>query len=87
MPNGGVPLHMVLYPKDGSQTANHCEAGRVKVYAKADWQARHREATPLLQLTEDEARALAWFLRYWLGEQTLIPGYQMKALVQAEFDF
>lgn len=87
MPNGGVPLHMVLHPRDGTETVVYCEGGRIRLYKRSDWDAGGRDATPSLELTEDEGRAIAWFLRYWLGERTLRPGYQMRPMVEAEFDF
>ena len=88
MPNGGVPRHMVMYPGDGTETAVYCEGGLVRIYGKGDWRAQHRNAEPWLTISEDEARALAWFLRYWLGEHSLKPAYDMpRGAVNAEFDF
>lgn len=38
-------------------------------------------------LTDDEGAAVGWFLKYWLGEHKLRPGYNMRDRVKAQFDF
>ena len=87
MPNGGVPIHMVLYPQDGSGFVCYCHGGDLRVYARNAWDESKALAEPVLRLTEAEGAALAWFLRYWLGEHRLRPGYEMRREVNAEFDF
>lgn len=88
MPNGGVPMHMVLYPTDGAHTVVYCHAGIVQIYDRAEWDANKSKGVPRLTLTEPESAALAWFLRYWLGEARLQPGYNMRrGEINAEFDF
>ena len=86
MPNGGVPKHMVLYPKDGTAVL-YCNGGELRVIDRSAWQAQRSAATPLCTLSVADGAALAWFLRYWIGESRLQPGYNMRGEVQAEFDF
>lgn len=86
MPNGGVPKHMVLFPKDGDVVI-YCQAGRMSVVSRNAWIAQKAQAESLCILNEQEGAAVAWFLRYWLGEEQLRPGYHMHDKIQAEFDF
>ncbi len=39
MPNGGVPMHMVLYPRAGTDFVIycHCHGGETSVYSDAVW--------------------------------------------------
>ena len=87
MPNGGVPRHMILRPHDGADFIVHCDGGAVAVYQLVEWEARRAAGTPLFRLSASEGASLAWFLRYWLGEQQLRPGYNMRGAVDAEFDW
>jgi hypothetical protein len=87
MPNGGVPMHMVLHPKDGSDLVLYCQGGELRLYERTTWEKEKVQGTPLCVLTKDEGAALAWFLKYWLGEHTLQPGYDMHDRIDAEFDF
>jgi hypothetical protein len=88
MPNGGVPMHMILYPREGSDTVLYCEGGVLRIFDRAEWDLRKASGAPRATLSEADGAALAWFLRYWLGESRLRPGYQMaKDAVRAEFDF
>ena len=87
MPNGGVPRHMILRPRAGPDYVLHCDGGTMAVYARTDWDAQRASATPLFRLSSAEGASLAWFLRYWIGEQRLRPGYSMRHEVDAEFDF
>ena len=87
MPNGGVPRHMILRPREGSDFVLHCEGGAMALYSRAEWDAHRAAAMPLFRLSPAEGASLAWFLRYWLGEPSLRPGYQMRSEVDAEFDF
>jgi hypothetical protein len=87
MPNGGVPIHMVLYPKDGSPFVLYCKGGQLTLYNRDVWEREKTAGATLCTLTLDEAAAVAWFLKYWLGESSLRPGYEMRTSVNAEFDF
>jgi len=68
MPNGGVPMHMVLYPSDGSPYVLYLERGVLRVYERATWETEKSSGRPILVLTEAEDAALAWSVRYWLGD-------------------
>ena len=86
MPNGGVPIHMILHPAAGTLVL-YCEGGVLRIYDRETWARERRKATPLATLSREDGAALGWFLRYWLGEDALRPGYQMRGQVHAEFDF
>jgi hypothetical protein len=86
MPNGGVPMHMILYPKSGEYVL-YCRGGELRIIARDAWQREKWAAAPLVTLSSAEGAALAWHLRYWLGEDALHPGYDMRNEVQAEYDF
>lgn len=85
MPNGGVPINMVLFPKDG-HIAIFCHAGEMKIYSRPDWEVKGVDATPLASFSESEAAAIAWFLQYWLGSGNLKPGWSMTG-IDAQFDY
>ena len=87
MPNGGVPMHMILYPKDGSPYVIYCKGGEMLLYDRNVWDQEKASGTPLCTFTEVEGAAIAWFLKYWLGEHALRPGYDMHGTVNTEFDF
>lgn len=84
MPNGGVPLHMILHPQDGSPYVLYLKGGVTRLYDRAAWEQHGADAPPLLELSAKEAAAIAWFIRYWLGEDALVPGYDLP---NARFDF
>ncbi len=86
MPNGGVPMHMVLYPSSNPDIVLYCRGGEMSAYRKDAWDEKGLESQPLFRLSLAEASSLAWFLRYWLGEGALRPGYDMPD-VQADFEF
>lgn len=87
MPNGGVPMHMILYPKDSSSYVIYCNGGQMSLYDRASWDRKKAKAKPLCTFTREEGAAIAWFLKYWLGDSMLRPGYNMRGAVNAEFDF
>ena len=87
MPNGGVPIHMILYPKASPAYVIYARAGILRVYDRSAWREQKSQAAPLLELNDAEGGALAWFLKYWLGEATIRPGYDMQDRINAEFDF
>lgn len=84
MPNGGVPMHMILHPQDGSPYVLHLEGGIARLYERAAWKQHKATASPLLELSAEEAGAIAWFIRHWLGNEALVPG---DDLPNVEFDF
>lgn len=87
MPNGGVPLHMILYPKDDSPYVVYCRGGSMRLYDRGTWAREKANGKPVCTLTAEEGAALAWFLKYWLGDDTLRPGYDMRRTVNSEYDF
>jgi len=88
MPNGGVPKQMILYPKESPDTVLYCNGGELRIFDRAEWDQQKSAGQPRLVLSAAEGAAVGWFLRYWIGERALQPGYSMpRDLVHAEFDF
>ena len=86
MPNGGVPMHMVLHPKDGGLVF-YCRGAELRIVARDAWESQKSAAASLCTLTKAEAGALASHLRYWLGEAPVRPGHTMRGEVNAEYDY
>jgi hypothetical protein len=87
MPNGGVPIHMILYPRDNSPYVLYLKGGAMSLYHRDAWDREGINGKPLTTFTADEGAAVAWFLKYWLGDDALQPGYGMRDRVKAEFNF
>jgi hypothetical protein len=87
MPNGGVPIHMALYPKDGSPFVFHFKGGRLFLYERDTWEREGVNGKALCTLTQDEGGDVAWFLKYWLGDEALQPAYSIRDRVKADFEF
>lgn len=88
MPNGGVPIHMVMIPKGGNGTVLHCRGAEMRFYRGEDWERSHTEATPKVVLDKDEALVLARFLSYWLHDPSRANEVLYKRTgVDVEFDF
>jgi hypothetical protein len=68
---------MVLYPKDGSPYVLYRKGGNLLIYTREVWDQEKVNGKPLCSVNADEGAALAWFLKYWLGETALAPGYTM----------
>jgi hypothetical protein len=85
MPNGGVPMHMVLYPKGAPDLVLYVNAGEIHLIRRRDWDRSKAKATPLGTLNRVEAGALGWFLQYWTPE-TFAPGYDTSE-IKADFDY
>jgi hypothetical protein len=86
MPNGGVPIHMVLYPATNQNFVVCCEGSKMMVFEIKEWQTQKQNKTPIISFSVDEARALTWFLKYWIGDDKLKPGYQIKG-INTEFSY
>lgn len=86
MPNGGVPMHMVLTPTEKSAVVLYCKGAELRLISKADWDAQQANATPLATLTPKEGLVLERFLRYWLQDTENGPLYHEQG-VGAEFDY
>jgi hypothetical protein len=63
MPNGGVPLNLLIEPPDG-RVVIHVHCGQLKLYGLDDWRRSGTSARRLATLDEHETRALAGFLGY-----------------------
>ena len=87
MPNGGIPLHMTLFPKDGSPFVIYCRGADFKLYARDVWDREGAAGTPLCAFTTEEAAAVTWFLNYFIGEAKVQPGWHMGPKINAKFDF
>jgi hypothetical protein len=68
MPNGGVPLHMILRPRDGSPIVLHAEGAKLAIHSADLWDRDKTNAAPLAVISEAEAFVLSRFLRYWLAD-------------------
>ncbi len=85
MPNSGFPIHMVLYPRHSPDHVIYCRQGSIHIFSKSEWDSKKLAGRPLASLDEREGRALAWFLRYWLGNAALSPT-SSQSDVNAKFD-
>lgn len=79
MPNGGVPLHMLMRPKKGQDVVVYCKGAELCVIAKEEWGKSKHKAKPLLALTHEEALVLERFFRYWLQDKEEGPIYNRQA--------
>jgi hypothetical protein len=64
-------MHMILYPKDGSDIVLYCRAGDLKIYSRKARSVGKAQGGPLTTFSESEGAAIAWFLRYWHGDDRL----------------
>ena len=71
MPNGGVPMHMILHPQQAPDLVIYCRAGVMHLFSREEWEAKKAKGTPMATLAEPESAALAGFVKYWLGESRL----------------
>lgn len=78
-------MHMLLQPRATNAFVVYCRGGRVRIYQRQEWTAQREAATPIVELSESEAGALAWFLEHWLPPSVVRPGYNAGD-VDAEFD-
>lgn len=83
MPNGGIPMQMVLRPKQ-SDVVVHCRAGLVQVFHRTDWDRDRAKAEPIFAMDASEAAALAGFVRYWVGAR---PPIDRSRNVDSEYDW
>ena len=83
MPNGGVPMHMVLRPQSSRAHVVYCEGARMKIFTKDAWDQR---GEPEVVLDEKEAKAVQRFLRYWAQDSGENP-LAREAGVDIEFDY
>ena len=69
MPNGGIPINMVLQTKQSDHVV-YCHAAVLKVFSKVEWERAGVDGDPILVLEEQEAQAIERFLRYWLSDES-----------------
>ncbi len=86
MPNGGVPMHMVLTPAQGAGVILYCKGAELRIFSRDDWERQGVDAAPLATLSKAEGRVLERFLRYWLNDAGEGPLYHEQD-VGAEFDY
>ena len=84
MPNGGVPIHMVLRPKQGGHVI-YCHGAVLKVFSNKEWDKSKSEGKPILVLAKQEAQTIERFLRYWLTDQGEGPIYRQEG-IEVEYD-
>ena len=76
MPNGGVPLHLVLHPTDKSPYVVHCRGAELRMVPREARERAGAGAAPVLSLSPEEARVLERFLRYRLRDTGDGPLYE-----------
>jgi hypothetical protein len=86
MPNGGVPLHLVLHPLDKSPYVVHCQGADLRVVPREAWERAGAGAAPILSLSAEGARVLERFLRYWLRDAGDGPLYEAPG-VDVAYDY
>jgi hypothetical protein len=88
MPNGGVPIQLIMRPRASETMIVYCHGGELKMFARADWDDAGISAEPLLSLTGDEGLVLERFLRYWLeGDRPGQGPVYQRAGVDVAFEF
>jgi hypothetical protein len=68
MPNGGVPIHMMLRPKASDTHVIYCHGSELKMIPNEEWELAKSKGRPDLVLDRQEAQVLERFLRYWLSD-------------------
>jgi hypothetical protein len=87
MPNGGIPINMLLRPRKSRDVVIYCHLQFVEIFRADDWPKRYEaEARPLITLDSDEGAALAGFLRYWIGEPAGEPVHAGRG-INVEYDY
>jgi hypothetical protein len=76
MPNGGVPMHMMIRPASSSSHAVNCRGAELMVSTEADLTTGKDNVSPLLRLSREEALVLERSLRYWLDDHDDGPIYR-----------
>ena len=86
MPNGGVPLHMLLRPRNGEGYVFYCGGDALHLIPADGWEKDRTDAAPLLSLNAAELRVTAVFVQYWSGETDAGLPYSLPG-VNVEFDW
>ncbi len=87
MPNGGVPLHMALFPQANKEVVIYCKGTEMQIFGRQDWDTNGSLATPIERLSPNEVIALVGFLEYWIGRETPLPACQPPRGVKVLYDF
>jgi hypothetical protein len=85
MPNGGVPINMLLRSQDSGHVI-YCHAADMKVLSKEEWERAKSEGVPILVLNKLEAQVVELFVRYWLQDTEEGPICRQPG-VDVEYDF
>jgi hypothetical protein len=86
MPNGGIPIHMLLRPKASDTHVMYCHGAELKVIRKDEWERAKSKGDPEIVLDREEAQVLERFLRYWLQDSGDGPLCHEEG-IDATFDF
>jgi hypothetical protein len=86
MPNGGIPLHMILKPSLGEGYVFYARGSTLHLISADAWAKHGPEAVPLLSITPDELRVLAAFIQHWSDGTNTGPVYSAPG-VNVEFDW
>ena len=86
MPNGGVPINMLLKPSTPSEYVVRCHGAELSIMKAADLQAGGA-ASAVLTLDREETLALVRFLRHWLPDEGSRPGDWRSTTVDCAYDF
>jgi hypothetical protein len=72
MPNGGVPLHLILTPKTNPNHVVHIKGTTLNVYDKEDFESNgHTKAVAILTLNDNETLCICEFLNHWFYKADL----------------
>lgn len=88
MPNGGVPIHMVLYLKNNPEIVVYSFGGNLLVFNRNDWETLpHSDLKPMIEISKDETKMLAWFIDYWVGNTEHYEGTYEHDGVNVTYDY
>ena len=85
MPNGGIPMNMLLRPKHGGHVI-YCHGAVLKVFSKEEWDKSKSQGEPVLVLEQSESLVIERFLRYWLNDKGERPIHHQEGL-EVEYDW
>lgn len=86
MPNGGVPMHMLLFPAKNKDYVVYCQRNVLQIFTRQEWDQNKAQAHPIVELSSSEGKAIAGFLKYWIGGHD-IPACHPDQDVNVVYDF